>query len=70
MKACIIMHNLILEDERGVGEFRKTCHPRNVEFNEVLKMCFLGAKHSRFSEILNLRSLGIANMRFSGILNL
>jgi hypothetical protein len=46
---------------RSVGEFRKTCHPRNVEVNEVLKMCFSGAKHSRFSGILNPRSLGIAN---------
>jgi hypothetical protein len=24
----------------GVGEFRKTCHPRNVEVNEVREMSF------------------------------
>jgi hypothetical protein len=53
----------------SVGEFRKTRHPRNIEFNEVLEICFSGAWHSRFSGILDLRSLRIANMRFSGILN-
>jgi hypothetical protein len=54
----------------SVGEFRKTCHPRNVEFNGILKMCFPGTEHSRFSGILNLRSFRITNRRFSGILNL
>jgi hypothetical protein len=40
--------------ERGVGEFRKTRHPRNVEFNKVLEACFSGARNSRFSEAWNL----------------
>jgi hypothetical protein len=35
----------------AVGEFRKTRHPWNIEFNEVLEICFSGAGHSRFSEI-------------------
>jgi hypothetical protein len=39
---------------RCVGEFRKTRHPRNVEFNKVLKVCFSGAGNSRFSEAWNL----------------
>jgi hypothetical protein len=37
-----------------VGEFRKTRHPRNVEFNKVLETCFSGAGNSRFSEAWNL----------------
>jgi hypothetical protein len=37
-----------------VGEFRKTRHPRNVEFNKVLEACFSGAGSSRFSEARNL----------------
>jgi hypothetical protein len=37
-----------------VGEFRKTRHPQNVEFNEVLEICFSGARHLRFSGISNL----------------
>jgi hypothetical protein len=53
-----------------VGEFRKICHPRNVEFNEVRKICFSGAKHWWFSRVANLRSPEVANMRGSGILNL
>jgi hypothetical protein len=52
----------------SVGEFRKTRHPRNVEFNEVLKACFSGAGNSRFSEDWNLRSLEFANVQSSGIL--
>jgi hypothetical protein len=24
----------------SVGEFRKTCHPRNVEVHEIREMCF------------------------------
>jgi hypothetical protein len=36
------------------GEFRKTRHPRNVEFNKVLEACFSGAGNSRFSEAWNL----------------
>jgi hypothetical protein len=51
-----------------VGEFRKTRHPRNVEFNEVLKACFSGAGNSRFSEAWNLRSREFANVQNSGIL--
>jgi hypothetical protein len=51
-----------------VGEFRKTRHPRNVEFNEVLKACFSGAGNSRFSEVWDLRSLEFANVQNSGIL--
>jgi hypothetical protein len=47
----------------GVGEFRKTHHPRNVEFNEVREISFSGAKHVRWSGILNLRSLEVANTR-------
>jgi hypothetical protein len=30
----------------SVGEFRKTRHPQNVEFNEVREMSFSGARHS------------------------
>jgi hypothetical protein len=37
-----------------VGEFRKTRHPRNVDFNKVLKTCFSGAGNSRFSEACSL----------------
>jgi hypothetical protein len=43
-------------DEAAVGEFRKTRHPRNVEFNEVLEICFSGVENSRFSAVWNLRS--------------
>jgi hypothetical protein len=53
----------------SLGEFRKTRHPRNVEFNEVLEICFSGAGNSRFSGIWNLRSFGFANVRISGIWN-
>jgi hypothetical protein len=38
----------------GVGEFRKTCHPRNVKFDKVHETCFAGAGNSRFSEAWNL----------------
>jgi hypothetical protein len=31
----------------AVGEFRKTRHPRNVESNGILKVCFSGAGNSR-----------------------
>jgi hypothetical protein len=55
-------------EEQGVGEFRETRHPRNVEFNEILKVCFSGASNSRFSEVWDLRSLEFANVRGSGIL--
>jgi hypothetical protein len=51
-----------------VGEFRKTRHPRNVEFNKVLEACFSGAGNSRFSEAWNLWSLEFANVQSSGIL--
>jgi hypothetical protein len=40
--------------EVNVGEFRKTRHPRDVELNKVLKVCFSGAGNSRFSEAWNL----------------
>jgi hypothetical protein len=53
---------------RCVGEFRKTRHPRNVEFNKVLKACFSGAGNSRFSEVWDLRSLEFVDMQSSGIL--
>jgi hypothetical protein len=52
----------------AVGEFRKTRHPQNVEFNGILKVCFLGAGNSRFSEVWDLRSPEFANVRDSGIL--
>jgi hypothetical protein len=52
----------------GVGEFRKTRHPRNVKSNKVLKACFSGAGDLRFSEAWNLRSYEFANVRDSGIL--
>jgi hypothetical protein len=42
---------------RECWEFRKTRHPRNVEFNKVLETCFSGAENSRFSEAWSLRSL-------------
>jgi hypothetical protein len=51
----------------SVGEFRKTRHPRNVNFDEVLEMCFSGTGNSRFSGAWNLRSSRFANMRSSGI---
>jgi hypothetical protein len=36
----------------SVGEFRKTHHPRNVEFNEVLEICFSGGKaHAIFKHL-------------------
>jgi hypothetical protein len=35
----------------SVGEFRKTCHPRNIEFYEVREMSF---QESRTCEIWNL----------------
>jgi hypothetical protein len=46
----------------GVGEFRKTRHPRNVKLDKVLEMCFSGTGNSRFSEAWNPRSLRFANM--------
>jgi hypothetical protein len=52
----------------SVGEFRKTGHPRNVEFNKVLESCFAVAGNSRFSEAWNLWSLEFANVQSSGIL--
>jgi hypothetical protein len=53
----------------SVGEFRKTRHPRNFEFNGVLEICFSRAGNSRFSGVRDLRSFRFANMRISGILN-
>jgi hypothetical protein len=52
----------------GVGEFRKTRHPRNVKFDKVLETCFSGVGNSRFSEAWNLCSLEFANVWSSGIL--
>jgi hypothetical protein len=37
-----------------VGEFRKTRHPRNVKFDEVLETCFSVTGNSQFSEAWNL----------------
>jgi hypothetical protein len=34
----------------SVGEFRKTRHPRNIEFNKVLKICFSGSRTCDFQE--------------------
>jgi hypothetical protein len=51
-----------------VGEFRKTCHPRNVKVYEIREMSFQG--NLRRSGILNLRSSEVANVRRSGISNL
>jgi hypothetical protein len=42
---------VLYKNEEDVGEFRKTRHPRNVEFNGILKVCFSGARNSRFSEV-------------------
>jgi hypothetical protein len=28
-----------------VGEFRKTCHPRNVEVHEIREICFQGQRN-------------------------
>jgi hypothetical protein len=36
----------LVDDEVHVGEFRKTRHPRNVELNGILKVCFSGARNS------------------------
>jgi hypothetical protein len=39
------------DDELGgeiVGEFRKTRHPRNIEFNKVLEICFSGSQTCGF----------------------
>jgi hypothetical protein len=66
-----------------VGEFRKTCHHRNVEVYEIREMSFQEQRthedpeswtckvaNARRSRILNLRSCKVANVRRSGILNL
>jgi hypothetical protein len=50
-----------------VGEFRKTRHPRNAKFGEVLEICFSGTGNSRFLGVWNLRRFGFANMRSLGI---
>jgi hypothetical protein len=36
----------VVVDRGVVGEFRKTLHPRNVEFNKALETCFSGAGNS------------------------
>jgi hypothetical protein len=38
----------------SVGEFRKTRHPRSVEFNKINETCFSGAGNSRFPEAWSL----------------
>jgi hypothetical protein len=43
-----------------VGEFRKTRHPRNAKFDEVLETCFSGTGNSWFSKAWNLWNLGFA----------
>jgi hypothetical protein len=45
---------LVIIVQATVGEFSKTRHPRNVEFNKVLEACFSGAGNSRLSESWNL----------------
>jgi hypothetical protein len=55
----VLLALLLIERNHGfamdvVGEFRRTRHPRNVEFNKVLEACFSGAGSSRFSEAWNL----------------
>jgi hypothetical protein len=35
---------LDIEDALLVGEFRKTCHPRNVMVHEIREMCFQGQR--------------------------
>jgi hypothetical protein len=51
----------------GVGEFRKTRHPRNIKFDEILEICFSGTENSWISGAWNLRSFRFADMRSSGI---
>jgi hypothetical protein len=36
--------------QQAVGEFRKTRHPRNIEFNKVLEICFPGPQTCGFQE--------------------
>jgi hypothetical protein len=50
----------------SVGEFRKTRHPRNVEFDKVLEICFSGTRNSRFSGIRDLRSFRSQTCEFRG----
>jgi hypothetical protein len=45
---------LVIIVQATVGEFSKTRHPRNVEFNKVLEACFSGVGNSRLSESWNL----------------
>jgi hypothetical protein len=47
-----------VQGRRDVLEFRKTRHPRNVEFNGILEVCFF-----RSREFANLGSLGPAKSR-------
>jgi hypothetical protein len=69
MKSIVTISQSMLGTSKGcVGEFRKICHPRNVEFNKVLEACFSGAGNSRFSEAWNLWSLEFVNVQSSGIL--
>jgi hypothetical protein len=42
------------EASQGVGEFRKTRHPRNAKIDKVLEICFSGTENSCFSEARNL----------------
>jgi hypothetical protein len=34
----------LLSRGASVGEFRKTCHPRNVEVHEIREICFQGQR--------------------------
>jgi hypothetical protein len=51
--------NMFRWSKPAVGEFSKTRHPRNAEFNKVLEACFSEAGNSRLSESWNLWSLEI-----------
>jgi hypothetical protein len=47
----------------SVGEFRKICHPRNVEVHEIREMCFQG---QRIREDLESGSLEVSESRMRG----
>jgi hypothetical protein len=41
----------------SVGEFRKTCHPRNVEFYEIREMSFQESRETRSRELVKIWNL-------------
>jgi hypothetical protein len=41
----------------SVGEFRKTCHPRNVEFYEIREMSFQESREARSRELVKIWNL-------------